>query len=396
MKIAICVNGRAHEGGVTTFINTIVGPLRQLGHTTDVITLFGVSEYRQLRPNFVSKTDILLKGSNLIAYLAYRLSQVALSFHLHKAFFKNRYDVIYAIDVSSANAALAIKRFHKVKVFLRVGSSVVKDLLCQGKITEKGFAIDFLKWQEIKAYTRVDGVIPNGTWSRDYVSSICPDARLLDIVYSPVDEEIFSRQTSEAFSWRSKLNLADDDFVILYPSRMAKRKGPKIALQALEILLNTNKRFKLLYIGEGPEEEAIAQYARDRKLDDKVSMLGVIPHRKIAAFYHISNVAVIPSVSYKDYEEPLSNSCLEAMASGVPVIASAIGGLKDFIDDGVNGLLVPENNPEKLAESITLISNDDSVKKTLIKGGLETIRCNNHPIDVARILERYFLEKSID
>ena len=65
-------------------------------------------------------------------------------------------------------------------------------------------------------------------------------------------------------------------------------------------------------------------------------------------------MVVVPSVIYKDYEEPLANSCLEGMAAGVPVIASGIGGLNDFIEDRVNGLLVPQNNPEKLAKQSLL------------------------------------------
>ena len=394
MKIAICVNGRPHEGGVTTFINSVVDPLRELGHRVDVITIFGVSKYREVRPDLVKKSDAFLKGSNFRTYLAYKISEVMLFFHLYRGYLKHRYDVIYAIDVSAANLALIIRNLHQIKVFLRVGSSVVKDLLCQEKITEGSFVVDFLKRQESQAYSRVDGIIPNGTWSRDYVLSICPKAKVLGIVYSPVPEKIFGCKRTRNLTVRQRLNVQSDDSVILFSARLVKRKGPMVALYALENLLKIDAKFKLIYIGIGPEGQKIIGYVNTKKLNACVRMLGGVPHNEIGKYYAVSDVVVIPSVTHKGYEEPLASSCLEGIAAGVPVIASAIGGLKDFIKDRVNGLLVPQNDPQELARAILMVRNNDNLRQTLIKNGLKTIRRNNHPVSVARVLGKYFLDRS--
>lgn len=263
---------------------------------------------------------------------------------------------------------------------------MTKDLLCQGKITEGSFMIEFLKKQEHKAYTGADGVIPNGTWSRDYVLSVCPKAKVLDIVYSPVDKKIFECGERSNTTLRQQLNIQSDDFVILFPSRLAIRKGPMVALFTLEFLLNKESKFKLSYLGNGPEEENIREHVEKKKLHDFIRMTGVIPHGEIGRYYAISDVVVVPSVAYKNYEEPLSNVPLEAMAAGVPVVASNIGGLKDTIKHKQNGLLVEQNNPNELAEAIIRIKEDHQLRNKLIANGLNTVKENNEPVKMARKL----------
>ena len=390
MKIAICVNGRAHEGGVATFINCVVDPLRELGHRVDVITIFGVSKYREVRPDLVKKSDAFLEGSNFRTYVAYKISQLVLFFHLYRSYVKNQYDVIYAIDVSAANLALIIKKLHKVRVFLRVCSTVVKDLLCQGKITDGSIVVDFLKKQEFKAYSGVDGIVPCSAWSRGYVLSICPKAKVLDILYNPVDEKVFECRKESDRTLRQQLNIQNDDFVILFPCRLATRKGPMVALYAIETLLEIDEKFRLIYVGGGPEEQKIIGYVKTRKLNTYVRMLGVIPHNEIGRYYAISDVVVIPSVVYRNYEEPLSNVPLEAMAAKVPVVASNIGGLKDTIKHEQNGLLVEQANPNELARAIIRIKEDHQLRNKLIVNGLKTVRENNESVKIAWKLVHLF------
>lgn len=390
MKIAICVNGRPHEGGVSTFINTVVDSLRELGHMVDVITIFGISKYREVKPDLVKKSDAFLEGSNFRTYVAYKVSQLILLLHLYTSYLKTKYDVIYAIDVSAANIALIIKKLHNTRLILRVCSTVVKDLLCQGKITDESFVGEFLKKQEFKAYSRADGVIPCSTWSRDYVLSVSPKAKVLSIVPCPINRDMFSYGRRNNVDLRKKLQVQSDDFLILFPSRLARRKGPMVALFALELLLNKESKFRLLYLGKGPEDKNIREYVEEKKLHDFVRMTGVIPHREIGRYYAISDVVVVPSVAYKNYEEPLSNVPLEAMAAGVPVVASNIGGLKDSVKHKQNGLLVEQDNANELAKAIRLIREDGDLREELIANGLKTIKQNNESVKIARKLIHLF------
>jgi glycosyltransferase involved in cell wall biosynthesis len=98
-------------------------------------------------------------------------------------------------------------------------------------------------------------------------------------------------------------------------------------------------------VGDGPLRQALEAQTRALGVEDRVSFLG---HREdISALLASSDLFVLPSRS-----EAFPNSVMEAMASGMPVIASAVGGLLDLVEDGRNGLLVPPDDPEALGGAI--------------------------------------------
>ncbi|MGE5815416.1 MAG: glycosyltransferase [Acidobacteriota bacterium] len=105
------------------------------------------------------------------------------------------------------------------------------------------------------------------------------------------------------------------------------------------------KRLRLRIVGDGPCRPALERQARELGLGRRVEFLG---HREdVADLLALSDLFVLPSRS-----EAFPNSALEAMASGLPVIASAVGGLLDLIEDGRNGLLVPPREAAALATAI--------------------------------------------
>ena len=118
MRIAICVNGRAHEGGVTSFINSIVDGLRELGATVDVITIFGVSRYREVRKDFVKKTDKFLENSNVRTLFLYIFSKFILLIRFTLSFLRHRYDFVFAIDMSAVNALYPIAKIFRIPILL--------------------------------------------------------------------------------------------------------------------------------------------------------------------------------------------------------------------------------------------------------------------------------------
>lgn len=390
MKIAIVVSGRPHESGVTTYINTIVDPLRSLGHLVDVITLFGTSDYREVKKEFVEKSDRLLKGRAILVIPAYLASQGVILWHLLGSHLRKRYDVLYAIDVSVANVALLVRRLVPARVFLRVGASVAKDMVAQGKLSATSPLLSFFHWEERRAYSRVDAVLPNSTWSYHHVASLCPQARLLPPIVSPVDQHDFRPNETAGQAKRRELGISAEDVVILFPSRLDQRKGPAVALRAFRELLSRGNHYRLAYVGRGTERGEIERLITEWGLGACVRLLGMVPHSEMPALYNMADVVVVPSVTHHGYEEPLANCILEAMACGVPVIASAIGGLKDFIQSGRNGTLVPEGNHIALAHEIERLQQDTAYRRIVISGGMDTVQRHCSPSAVASKLVEVF------
>jgi glycosyltransferase involved in cell wall biosynthesis len=163
----------------------------------------------------------------------------------------------------------------------------------------------------------------------------------------------------------NNLNINKDN-LILFVGRFERRKGIHVLLESLDLLKDS---VTLVIIGPNKDDE----YAKEVFLSinkqknggkHKILYLGALEPDEIIKWLHRSLIFVCPSLS-----EPFGIVNIEAMACGIPVIASDTGGIKDIIDNRKDGILVPTNNPEKLAEAIQyLLENEDIRVKLGING----------------------------
>lgn len=135
--------------------------------------------------------------------------------------------------------------------------------------------------------------------------------------------------------------------VIGYVSRIDRGKGWDTLMKAVKILFDSGLRPAVRIIGGGAEVNEMMQMIEDFGLTN-VEYLGPVEHDKLPDFYKELDLFVFPT----RLEESLGLVGLEAMASGVPVIASEIGGITDYLDDGYNGFYFTPGNPEDLAKKI--------------------------------------------
>ncbi len=148
------------------------------------------------------------------------------------------------------------------------------------------------------------------------------------------------------------MGLRPDVKTICCARRLVEKCGVTFAIQAMKSLRDRGVDALLLIAGSGPLEEKLKSQVSDLNVSEIVRFVGDVPRKGMADLLHACDAAVVPSVTIGDEVEATSLSALEAMASGLPVVASNIGGLKDLIKDGVTGILVPERDPSALAEGI--------------------------------------------
>jgi len=144
---------------------------------------------------------------------------------------------------------------------------------------------------------------------------------------------------------RNKLGVAADIPLITYAGRLSPEKGPDIYLQALAIVAKKDKSFRALLIGDGPENKNLEEMVRVLFLADVVSLLGF--RDDILSLLSATDIYVLPS----RYEN-MSVGLLEALASGCAAIVTDVGDNSMVVRDGVDGIVVPAEDPNALAQAM--------------------------------------------
>lgn len=140
----------------------------------------------------------------------------------------------------------------------------------------------------------------------------------------------------------------NEEKIIFTASRLVKKNAVDVIIEALA-KLPTN--FKLRIAGTGEEEKALKNLVKDLGVGERVEFLGNLDKQQVAQELIKADIFTRPSRS-----EGLGNSFLEAFAAGVPVIATSVGGITDFLKDNETGFLVPVDNANALAEKIKFVA----------------------------------------
>ncbi|MBI1885027.1 MAG: glycosyltransferase [Chloroflexi bacterium] len=187
----------------------------------------------------------------------------------------------------------------------------------------------------------------------------CVPPERIAVIPCGVDLERFAPLDPAAA--RSELGLDNGAPIVLFVGRIEPLKGIDMLLQAVARL---ETRFRLMIVG-GDEKDSgrragLAALARELEIGERVEFVDAVPHDQLPLYYNAAAVCVIPS-----HYESFGLVALEAMACGVPVVASDVGGLRDTVRDGQTGYLVPWSCPEPFAERLELLLGNQELRGSL-------------------------------
>lgn len=170
---------------------------------------------------------------------------------------------------------------------------------------------------------------------------------------------------------------------VLFTGRLHPQKNLDVLIDSWAAVHQVRPDAHLILLGEGPDRKRLVARVDALGLTQSIHFLGAIEEPE--TYLRAADVFVLPSIA-----EGMSNSLLEAMATGLPCIASEIGGNTDLLDDGATGLLVPPSDPRAWADAILRVLNTPSLAKSLGKAAL--CRINREfalPIVVDRYIDLY-------
>lgn len=206
-----------------------------------------------------------------------------------------------------------------------------------------------------------DKIIVLSSEAEEYFLQLGVYKEKIQVIPNAVNYEQFANFHTTA-NFKQQYNI--DGKVVLFVSNLQKRKGAqhliKVIPQIIQELPNTN----FVIVGEGPYRKYLENLSNRLQIKNKIIFTGHLSPKKLLEAYHAADVFVLPSAF-----EGLPTVILEAMASGVPVVASKVGGIPSVIQNGITGFLVNYGDMEQIAEAVTNILSSEKLAKLMGKNG---------------------------
>jgi glycosyltransferase involved in cell wall biosynthesis len=167
------------------------------------------------------------------------------------------------------------------------------------------------------------------------------------LLMNAIDTQEFRPNKAYRIQTRHRFEVKPNQYSILFVGRIVKTKGPDRLLKCIPFLKCAGLPFHIFFAGEGSYMHHLKNYVQKNKYSDYVTLLGQVPHEKLAYYYNMADVVALPSDM-----EGVPMVVLESLACGTPVVASSVGGIPDIITHGHNGILIDHLSTENIAGSI--------------------------------------------
>ena len=185
---------------------------------------------------------------------------------------------------------------------------------------------------------------------------------------------------------------ANGEWRLVQACRLIAKKGLFTALEAMQEVVKHHPRAKYLLCGTGPQEAKLREEIEKRGLTANVELLGWLSQEQLLAEYQRAHLFLHPSEMTKESDqEGIPNSMLEAMATGLPVVATQHGGIPEAVTSGRDGLLVPEKSPAQLAAALLQLLADPTQLAALSTEAARSVRANfEAETQIAKMEDVYF------
>lgn len=331
------------------------------------ITLFCLSSPGPLSPQFEKAGITLIHppkrlcSSGIIGKAARLLQISLLSLHLGAHLLFKRPDIVHFFLPASylIGAPLAVMAFSPIRLMSRRSLNVYQQKR------------PFIAKIEHLLHKTMTGILGN---SRSVINDLKNDEnvpnRKLGLLYNGI--EIHHPPNPEArISLREALKISDSSLVFILVANLIPYKGHLDLLQAFHHIKDQLPRqWDVLFVGYDTGYGAtLSEQVKELSLSKHVHFLG--QRQDIPDLLSCGDIGLLCS-----HEEGFSNAVLEAMNAGLPLVVTDVGGNKEVVKDGFSGLIVPAQNPEKLAQALLKVSKDPEEMTAMGKRGQEIIQNN--------------------
>lgn len=306
-----------------------------------------------IRPYFLSFRSIRYAAINGI------LMQLSL-FHMIKKLIKEKQiEVILAYNmIPEGIAAVRLaKKFNLPVAFWAIGTDV-NDFAGYNKINT---------YLSKKTIQESNLVIAESKDLENKIRTLTSKNKSIKTFYKGIDISNFRDLPSRDVLLR-KLELPSERRYILFVGRLIYDKGIYELAETFNNLVKKYSDLDLILVGEEIEKDALIAKFTAYGILDKIHFKGITPYREIAYYMRISELLLFPT-----WAEGLPNVVMEAMAIGLPVVASNVDGIPEILENRVTGLSVPPKDSEKLTEAAITMIEDDEIREKCVRNAKKLI-----------------------
>ncbi len=222
---------------------------------------------------------------------------------------------------------------------------------------------------------RAEAVTVNSSYTESGVRRIAPAIRRLARIPMGVSvDPLTAEQRARSQTLRTRFRVGAGP-LILFVGRLVEEKGVADLLEATALLAHELPDLRLILVGEGQDRPDLEQQAAALGVSERTGFLGWVEPEEVPAYLAAADCLVGPSRTATDgWQEAQGLAFAEAMAAGVPVIATRHGGIPDTVIHEETGLLVPERNPTAIAAAIRRLHQDPALARRLAEAGTNHAR----------------------
>lgn len=349
MRIAVFCPSYGAVGGIETIATSLIAEFRQAGHTVTVVArgVPGSSRLADEVPVLRLEYHQLPRRARHVArHLRFAAGFGPAVTAIRRAVRQPPVDVVLTLAISTY-APYVIALTHSAPVVLCLqGGEARAELTSQPRVLRR-------------ALTKAARVVACAPTLAVQARTLAPEiTAVLSVIPNGVDPATFA--AAPAFAHARPYVLA--------VGRLVRQKGFDVLLEAFARLDRKTGELDLLVAGDGPERGPLEAARARLGLQEHVHLLGALDQGRVAALYRGALLVACPS-----RWEGLPLVCLEGMASGRPIVATAVDGIPDAVRDGETGVLVPPERPDALADALAGLLADPAARERLGKSGQRVV-----------------------
>lgn len=268
---------------------------------------------------------------------------------------KHKFDIVWAMMAHTSGVPASIFKtfFPKIRYVLTLQEGDPIEHI--EKIAHYGGPISW--WLFKRGFTMADVIQPISYYLSDWAKKMAPNVPRVLIKNGANPNDLNEKFTQEEISnFKTRIGKKDGDIFLVNTSRVVHQKGIDITIEALKYL---PEHIKFLVVGDGNKMEEYKMLVTKLNLSNRVVFTGRVDRSIVTLYRKASDIFIAASRT-----EGLGNAFVSALASRLPLITTAVGGIADYAIDDQTAWIVPVENPKAIAEKVMeIINNPDKAKK---------------------------------